>query len=190
MRLGLFGGSFDPVHNGHLALADACQRAAELDEVWFVPTAVQPLKPGGPVASDADRAEMLRLATQVRPDWVVSTIEVDRGGVSYTVDTLRTLAAAGPQAELFFLMGADAFRDLPGWREPDAILRLAKPVVVARAGEAFPDSAIEHARVEMPACAVSSTELRRRLATGGSCDGLAPVPVLEYAINAGVYTHE
>ena len=99
MRLGIFGGSFDPVHRGHLELARCCQRQAALDEVWFVPTAVQPLKRGGPTATDAHRLEMLRLAIDnasrepggppPRLTWPVSTLEIDRGGLSYTVDTLR-----------------------------------------------------------------------------------------------------
>lgn len=188
MRLGLLGGSFDPVHNGHLSLAQCCAEQAALDRVWFVPAAVQPFKRGGPVASDTDRVAMLRLAVAERPQFEVSTIEIDRGGVSYTAETLRAIAAAEPRAELFFLMGADAFADLPGWREPDEILRLAIPIVVARAGEPFPESAIDHVRVAMPPCDVSSTELRRRLAAGEPCRGLAPDPVLEHATNAGVYS--
>ncbi|MEM1304694.1 MAG: adenylyltransferase/cytidyltransferase family protein, partial [Planctomycetota bacterium] len=88
MRIGLYGGSFDPVHNGHLAVAKACRDSAGLDGVWFVPTAVQPFKPHGPVASDHHRVAMLRLAGAT-----VCTVEIDRGGVSYTVDTLRQLTA-------------------------------------------------------------------------------------------------
>src|SRR4051812_28047581 len=115
MRLGIFGGSFDPVHNGHLALAHACQSRAALDEVWFTPTAIQPLKYQGPHATDAQRIEMLNLAIDSEPSepdhprpaqtWRICTLEVDRGGLSYTVDTLRQLHEELVNARLFFLIG-------------------------------------------------------------------------------------
>src|SRR6187399_2468746 len=117
MHLGIFGGSFDPVHNGHIALARACQQQAKLDEVWFVPTAIQPLKQHGPQAPNAARVEMLRLAIEGNDSWRVCTLEVDRGGRSYTVDTLRQLREELPEAKLFFLMGADVIRDVPRWKE-------------------------------------------------------------------------
>src|SRR6185295_16446915 len=106
MRLGIFGGSFDPVHNAHLALARACQQQARLDEVWFTPTAIQPLKRKGPRAPDSCRLEMLRLAIGDNAAWRVCTIEIDRGGFSYTVDTLRQIREELPDAALFFLIGA------------------------------------------------------------------------------------
>ncbi|MEN0111436.1 MAG: nicotinate (nicotinamide) nucleotide adenylyltransferase, partial [Planctomycetota bacterium] len=127
MRLGVFGGSFDPVHIGHVRLARACRDQASLDRVWFVPAATQPHKPGGPVASGEDRLAMLRLALADEPGLEASPIELDRGGVSYTVETLRAIAESQPAAELFFLMGADTLRDLPNWREPGEVLRLATP---------------------------------------------------------------
>src|SRR5689334_12751571 len=105
MRLGIFGGSFDPVHNGHLALARACQQQARLDEVWFTPTAVQPLKQKGPHATDAERVEMLRRAIAENDAWRVCRLEIDRGGMSYTIDTLRQLDEELPDASLFFCVG-------------------------------------------------------------------------------------
>src|SRR5262245_52448237 len=107
MRVGLFGGSFDPVHWGHVRLAECCQQQAPLDRVVFVPAAQQPLKHHAPQASGADRVAMLGLIAEGRPDWCVSTIELDRGGRSYTVDTLRAFRAEAPQTELFLLLGAD-----------------------------------------------------------------------------------
>ena len=139
MRLGIFGGSFDPVHNGHSALARACQQQIVLDEVWFTPTAVQPLKARGPHAANNDRVEMLRLATANEPAWRVCTLEVERGGRSYTVDTMRRLHEELPEAELFFLIGADALRDVAQWKEPRELFRLAAPLIVHRPGEAPPD---------------------------------------------------
>ncbi len=103
MRLGIFGGSFDPVHRGHLLLADCCAAQADLDQIWFVPTAHQPLKPnGGPTATDAHRLAMLQLACADQPKLKVSSLEIDRGGISYTVDTLKAIRAEQPDAEALF----------------------------------------------------------------------------------------
>src|SRR5688572_13442833 len=129
MRLGIFGGSFDPVHNGHLALARACYDQVALDNLWFMPTAIQPLKHRGPQATSTQRIEMLNLAiesefneqltsSKPRPNYRVCTLEIDRGGFSYTVDTLTQIHEELPDAELFFMMGADALRDVPNWKEP------------------------------------------------------------------------
>ncbi|TWT43380.1 nicotinate-nucleotide adenylyltransferase [Botrimarina hoheduenensis] len=200
MRLGLFGGSFDPLHNGHLALAAACRDQAQLDEVWFVPAAQQPHKPEGPIASAADRVAMLRLATANELALRVSTIEIDRGGVSYTVDTLSEIAAAHTSAELFFLMGADTLHDLPLWREPAEVLRLATPLVVHRAGEGAVDFSVlaelvsndrlEQLRallVEMPPVAISSRELRARLAASDTPHDELPPSVLRYIARHRLY---
>lgn len=189
MRLGIFGGSFDPVHNGHLALARACQTQAGLDEVWFMPTAVQPLKQHGPHATDTQRLEMLQLAINSEPGLRISKLEIDRGGVSYTIDTLRQLDEELPDAVLFFLMGADAVHDAPHWREPRAIFALATPLVVHRAGEPEPDLVAlrtlcapnkQPHLVEMPSVDISSTEIRRRAAAGAPLDGLVPPAVATY----------
>src|SRR5262249_19540805 len=123
MRLGIFGGSFDPVHNAHLALARACQRDAALDEIWFTPTAIQPLKHCGPLATDAQRVEMLRLAIQDDAQWRVCTLEIERGGRSYTVDTLQQIQRELPDAQLFFPIGADALSEVPRWKKPREIFR-------------------------------------------------------------------
>ena len=113
--------------------------ASQLDEVWFTPTAIQPLKQQGPHATDAQRLEMLRLAIRDEPTWRVCTIEIDRGGFSYTVDTLRQIHEELPDAELFFLIGADALHDVAKWKEPREIFRMATPLVVCRAGQPSPD---------------------------------------------------
>jgi nicotinate-nucleotide adenylyltransferase len=189
MRLGIYGGSFDPVHNGHLSLARACQQQAGLDEVWFMPTAVQPLKQQGPHATDAQRLEMLRLATYAEPNWRVSSLEIDRGGMSYTIDTLRQLDEELPDAVLFFLMGADALNDISHWREPREIFALAAPLVVRRAGEPEPDLAAlrklcaankQPRLIEILAVDVSSTEIRRRAPAGEPLDAMVPPGVAAY----------
>ena len=199
MRLGIFGGSFDPVHNGHLELARCCQRVAALDEVWFTPTAVQPLKQHGPRASDAQRLAMLELAIAAeesepgrprpRPGWQICKLEIDRGGLSYTVDTLGTIHSERPDDELFFLMGADAVGDVPHWKHPAEIFRLATPLVVHRAGQPPPDLSTlmrlctpPHIPrlVDMPAAEISSSDIRRRIAAGEPIDAIVPSPVAHY----------
>ena len=200
MRIGLFGGSFDPVHRGHLLLAECCWRQAHLDRVEFMPTAQQPLKPRGPVASEADRIAMLRLAIAERPEFELSLVEIERGGVSYTVETLRQLRSERPDAEFFFLMGADSLNDFPAWREPGEICELATPLVVRRAGMAELNfdsltslvstaklAEIRQLEVEMPATPISSSEIRRLIAEGGEWRSLVPPGVADYIEEQGLY---
>lgn len=200
MRIGVFGGTFDPIHHGHLLLARCCLVQAQLDEVRFVPAAHQPHKPHGPRASGADRLAMIELATADEPRFVASAIELDRGGVSYTIDTLRTIRAEAPTAELFFLMGADSLADLPAWREASAICELATPLVVRRAGHAEPDyealaplasparrAAIRSQQVDMPATPISSSEIQRRIAVGEPWRELTPAAVARYIVAHGLY---
>ncbi|TWT31018.1 Nicotinate-nucleotide adenylyltransferase [Posidoniimonas corsicana] len=174
------------MHHGHLALARACRDAAGLDEVWLVPAAVQPHKPHGPVASNEDRLTMLRLATDADPTLRVSDLEIARGGVSYTVDTLRAVHADRPDAELYLLMGADTLADLAKWREPEAIRQLASLLVVHRPGEPLPDGE-GFTVVEMPLSDLSSSEIRRRVAAGESIDGMTPEQVVSYIADRGLY---
>ncbi len=199
MRLGILGGSFDPVHNGHLALARAGQQQAALDEVWFIPTAVQPLKRKGPHANNAQRIEMLQLAIdsvaskpgrpRPRPPWRVCTLEIDRGGRSYTVDTMRQLHEELPEAKLFFLIGSDALRDVARWREPREIFRLATPLVVHRAGELAPalatlaglcQQSTQPQVIHMPAVDISSTEIRQQVAMGKTIEAFVPTAVAQF----------
>lgn len=200
MRLGLFGGSFDPVHHGHLALAGACAEHAALDAVWFVPAARQPLKPQGPRVSDAERLEMLRLALANRPRFEASALEIQRGGVSYTVDTLAEVRAQLPEAELFFLMGADSLAEFPTWLRPVEICELATPLVVRRAGSPEPDfdvlasvvsaerlEVIRRSQVEMPAVPVSSSQIRELIAIGGNWQEMVPENVADYITKNQLY---
>jgi nicotinate-nucleotide adenylyltransferase len=201
MRLGILGGSFDPVHNGHLALARACQAAATLDEVWFAPTAVQPLKRNGPHATDAQRIEMLRLALASEPGrprsrFVCCTLEIDRGGLSYTIDTLHQIHTELPENKLFFLIGADAVREVPRWKEPKEIFAVATPLIVRRPDEPEPDLTSlatfcppQHRPqlVAMPAVNVSSTEIRRRVLAGEPIDDLVPPAVADYIAERRLY---
>ena len=202
MKLGILGGSFDPIHNGHLVLADCCREQAELDEILFIPTAVQPLKPTGPVASNEHRRQMIELAIASKPMYRLCTIEFDRGGKSYSIDTLRLIREEKPQADLFFLMGADSLYDLPQWHEPGELLKLAKLLVVRRAGAPAPDysvvetflpadqdSTVRWQEISMPATDISSTEIRRRVDAGESIDNLTPAAVVKYILKEQLY-HE
>lgn len=176
MRLGIYGGAFDPPHLGHLvAASDACQ-ALGLHRLLWIPSAVHPLKPVR--TPPALRLEMVRAAIGDDPRFAADDLELRRAGPSYTVDTLRALRAREPDAELFFVTGADNLAELPRWREPDEIARLATLAVVSRAGDTVP------ANPEYPAVPVavtrvdvSSTEVRRRVAAGESIRYLVPEAV-------------
>jgi nicotinate-nucleotide adenylyltransferase len=200
MRIGVFGGSFDPVHWGHLRLAESCWRQAKLDRVDFVAARQQPHKPQGPVASPADRVAMLELAIAGRPEFAVSTVELDREGVSYTADTLRELHKRAPNDQLYFLMGADSLTDFPNWREPAAICELATLLVVHRPGSAEPDFAalrpfvsaerleeIRAAQVEMPLTPISSSQIRQLIAANGEWRSFVPEAIADYIVQRRLY---
>jgi nicotinate-nucleotide adenylyltransferase len=200
MRLGIYGGSFDPVHYGHLLLAESCREQAALDEVWFMPAAVPPHKRQASMASPKQRVEMLELALAGHAAFRVSTLEIDRGGVSYTVDTVRTIHEQRPGDELFLLMGADTLVDLPNWREPAAILELALPLAVVRRGATMPSD--EHVlalvsperrqqwralQIDMPILELSATEIRARVSARQSIRYRTPRAVEKYIETHGLY---
>jgi len=200
MRLGLFGGSFDPVHFGHLLLAECCREQCELDEVWFLPAAVPPHKQGRQLTPGKARAEMLDLAIGGHEHFAVGRYEIDRGGINYTVDTLRHFRSEKPDWELFLLLGADMLHDLPHWREAAEVCRLALPVVVRRPGEKEPDfdclaelgppgriDEIRGRQVRMPEIGLSSTEVRRRVGAGESIRYRTPRAVEKYIEAHGLY---
>ncbi len=200
MRLGILGGSFNPVHYGHLLLAECCREQRALDQVWFLPTAVAPHKVHVSPAPAEQRVEMLELAIGGHAAFGVCRHEVDRGGVNYTVDTLAHLAAEDAARELFFLMGADSLADLPNWREPARICQLALPLVVRRGGAPEPDFAclssvvtparldeIRREQVEMPRIDLSASEIRARVAASQSIRFRTPRAVEEYIRAQGLY---
>jgi nicotinate-nucleotide adenylyltransferase len=200
LRLGILGGSFDPVHNGHLLLAECCREQCRLDAVWFLPTAVPPHKQDRELTPPADRIAMLELAIAGNPAFSVCRYETDRGGVNYTVDTLTHFHEEDPSREFFFLMGADMLLDLPNWRNAVRVCELALPVVVQRpdAGPidfgclreiTSPDriELIRKQQVEMPAIGISATELRLRVASGQSIRYRVPRAVEMYIETHGLY---
>jgi len=178
VRLGVLGGSFDPVHDGHLALGEAALKQLSLDKILFMPAGQQWRKAGRDVAPPEDRLEMIRLAIGGNPKFEVSTMEVEREGPTYTIDTLKALRAELSGVEIFFIVGADALADMPNWREPERIFELATVCVVARADEAVTDDRVT--RIEMPEVEVSSSELRERVKKGRSVADLVPEAVERY----------
>jgi nicotinate-nucleotide adenylyltransferase len=193
MRLGILGGSFDPVHFGHLLLAETCREQCRLDEVRFLPASTAPHKRQQLAAPAKHRLTMLELALAGNPAMVVSALEIDRGGVSYTVDTLREIRRRESDAELFLLMGADSLLDLPTWYQAEEICQLAVPVVARRPGTAPPDlsvlsdlvspdrlALIRECQVESPLIDLGSTDIRQQVAAGRSIRYRVPRAVEKY----------
>lgn len=188
-RIGLFGGSFDPVHLGHLLVAEAAREELELDRVFFIPTARSPFKLEYQPAPDSLRAGMLRLALAGRTHCEVDEQEFHRGGVSYTVDTLRDYAERFPGSELFWLIGADNVTGLPQWREAQELARLAQFAVIPRPGEVavtFPVPFRGRMLQGFP-FGVSSSQIRARVRAGLPVDLLVPAAVAEAIRNNQLY---
>jgi nicotinate-nucleotide adenylyltransferase len=209
MRVAFFGGTFDPIHRGHLAIASAAADAFALDRVLFAPVGQQPLKTEPPAASFPDRLAMVRLACNPAPPhnrsgadprFIPSTLDAPRpdGTPNYTVDTLAALALEYPAATLFVLAGADSFLELRHWRAPDTLLSLAEWIVVSR--PEFPATELQLAALQLTPAQrarvhlltrvheeVSATELRSRLHTGDPCQGLLPPEVAAYIQTHSLY---
>ena len=201
MRIGVFGGSFDPVHIGHLLAAECCREQAGLDRVLFVPAAIQPHKQDRQLASGQHRMEMLALATGGNDAFAVSDDELERGGVSYTVDTLQRLKARHPDDDLLLILGPDAFLGLPTWREPQRIIDLAEILAVER--ESLDDLSgaatrgplesllgrerldrVIRKRVRLPAIGIRASDLRAAVAAGQSIRYRTP-----RAVECSIATH-
>jgi len=199
MRIGFFGGSFDPPHRGHLTVAQAAAKAFGLGRVLFAPTALQPLKPDGSTASYADRLEMVQRLCEDTAGLEASALDAPTpdGQPNFTVDTLarlRTEIAADD--EVFVIVGADAFLDLRRWREPDRLLDLAEWIVVTRPGNSLEQidgldlSEAQRRRVHLLggiAEEVSATTIREALREHRDCSGLLPAPVLDYIESRHLY---
>jgi nicotinate-nucleotide adenylyltransferase len=189
IRIGVFGGTFDPVHNGHLLAAVAVRHALGLDELVVVPAGDPWQKQGAVVAGADDRLAMLGAAFDGVADTRVDRIEIDRAGPTYTADTLEALTA--PDRELLLVLGADAARRIHTWRRVDAIQRLASLVIVNREGDdagATPGDGWRVEHVTIPRLDISSTDLRRRFACGEPVDGLMPVGAIRVARERRLYT--
>lgn len=200
MRVGIFGGTFDPVHTGHLVLAEQAREQAQLDAVWFVPTARPPHKDPGALTRFDQRVEMVRLAIAGNPTFRVEELENERAGPNYTADTLAELHRRFPAEELSLLLGSDALKDVPLWHEPERILEQAGLVVMARPGhsvlkdeelrlklrlaESFP---LRFQVVAAPLIDISSRDLRARAAAGRSLRYFLPRAVECYIHEKHLY---
>lgn len=204
MKIGIFGGSFDPVHYGHLLLAQQCLETAGLDRVLFVPAAQSPLKPEAPRAESKARLEMLQLAIADHPQFSISTVELDRGEISYTFDTLEALKIEFQNEQLFLMIGIDSLLDFAKWHRPADILKLASLLVVQRPGidstkielawqtlNTFLDddtlAATRNHAVATQSFDFSSTELRQRVQEGRSVRYRTPRAVEKYIETQGLY---
>jgi len=198
MKLGVLGGTFDPIHNGHLAVADEVRKRLEPDEILFMPTRQPWLKAGKPLTEAEHRIEMVRLAIADKPYCKLSTIEIERAGPSYTVDTMAELRIQlGNRSELFFILGWDSLAELPEWREPGQIIRLCRLVAVPRPGYPRPDLDLLESSIpglmervtilDKPEVDVSASDIRERVARGKSISGLVPEAVERYIKEKGLY---
>ncbi len=191
VRLGVMGGTFDPVHHGHLVAASEVAERFALDEVVFVPTGEPYQKREHLVSPAEDRYLMTVIATASNPRFSVSRVDIDRVGPTYTVDTLRDIAAERPGDELFFITGADALAEILSWKDADHIWDLAHFVGVTRPGHVLSDKGLPEHRVtlqEVPAMAISSTGCRERVADGEPVWYLVPDGVVQYINKYGLYT--
>ena len=188
-RVGVYGGTFDPVHRGHLAVAHSVREAFNLSHVLFIPARQSPLR-APPLASARDRLAMVGRAIEGVPGFEVSPIDINRPGPSYMIDTLQVLASRRSAVELFLILGADAVAELPAWRHADQILTAARIIAVPRPGHAaaIPDEVLAlhpraNARIHvhrMPLVDMAASRIRARCARGQSIDALVPETVAEY----------
>jgi len=186
-RIGVLGGTFDPIHLGHLVVASEVCAALALDRVILVPALQQPFKASTGHAAPEHRLAMCRLAVEADDRLEVSDVDIARGELTYTVDTLADLVKVHPRAELFFIAGADAVSRLSEWREPARLMQLARFVGVTRRGHERPALTAPHLVVETPEVGVSSTEVRRRLRTGEPVRYLVPDAVATYFAQHSLY---
>jgi nicotinate-nucleotide adenylyltransferase len=196
-RLGILGGTFDPIHHGHLVAAQEALYQLRLDRMLFVPAGDPPHKPSRPVSPAPHRVRMVELGTAGQTDFVVSRVDVDRPGPHYTVDTLQSLHQAwGPEACLYFIEGSDSLADILSWYRPERLIELAELAVVERPGvELDLDALEEHLPglrervhwVRMPSLGISSTDLRARVREGRPITYLLPAAVEAYVREHGLY---
>jgi nicotinate-nucleotide adenylyltransferase len=192
VRLAIFGGSFDPPHAGHLLASVDAVEQLELDRLIVVPTGMQPLKVGAAVGSAEQRLTMVRMTFGDDPRFEVSDVEVARGGLSFTVDTLAQVAEHYPAAERFLLLGVDVLGSFAKWKEPQRILTLARPVLLERQMDVpvdLPEEFRMANAIRLPTrrVDVSSTEIRERVRTGRSIRGFVTESVAAYIERGGVY---
>ena len=185
-NVGLMGGTFNPIHQAHLIMAEQVYSKLNLDEVWFVPDNIPPHIQGKDAISAKDRIEMLKIATADNPHFKVEMIEILRGGVSYTIDTIKALKKRYPKINFYFIAGGDMISDLKNWRKPEELVELVKFVGVKRPGF-VQKSDYPVIWVDAPFISLSSTFIRHSVRHGSSIKYLVPDKVIEYIEKEGLY---
>jgi nicotinate-nucleotide adenylyltransferase len=196
-RLGILGGTFDPIHDGHLVAAEETRYQLELDRVLFVPAGTPPHKPGWPISPAHHRLRMIELAIAGKPYFAISRVDVDRPGPCYTVDTLRLLRTEwGPSIAFFFVAGADSLNEFVTWYQPQRVIELSELAVVGRPGAELDRPQLERQLpglssrihwIQMPLLEISSSALRARVRAGRSISYLVPEAVETYILDHGLY---
>lgn len=197
-KIGIMGGTFNPIHQGHLQMADAALKQAKLDQIWFMPSKLPPHKRTMDILDEKDRSEMIRLAIRQKKAFVFSDFELQREGITYTAETLRLLQNLHPEHQYYFIMGGDSFFQLETWYLPQEIMKRAVILAVSRdgikeaemrkqAGELKRKYQADIQLLHMPKADISSSEIRTRLQRGESVRDLVPEPVREYIIEQGLY---
>lgn len=195
VRIALFGGTFDPVHYGHLRLAEEAREAADLERVLFVPANRSPFRLEEPITDPHHRLQMLRLATADNPAFEISELEIQRGGVSYTVDTVAAIRQQHPDATLYLILGADALQGFPNWYRAEAIAQACYLLVGARPTndlqtvlDSLPDAIRQRVQpVALTVLDISASAIRQRVQTGRSIRYLTPPDVIEYIQHRRLY---
>ncbi|MEK3882586.1 nicotinate-nucleotide adenylyltransferase [Paenibacillus sp. PL2-23] len=192
-KIGIMGGTFDPIHIGHLIAAETAREQGGLDEVWFIPTADPPLKNRAPLAAAAQRLEMVQLAIAGHGEFRALDLEIRRGGISYSIDTILELRSQYPRYAFYYIIGSDRMNDLPRWHRIQELSAQAGFIGLARPGEPMEleelSAELRHSLLlaEMPQIGISSTKLRAKLANRLSVRYLLPDSVLAYIRRLGLY---
>jgi nicotinate-nucleotide adenylyltransferase len=192
-RIALFGGSFDPIHFGHLWVAQHAIDLLEVDQVVFIPTATSPLKRSGPIASDSHRLTMLQIALSrvVNPNgerpMIIDAREIHRGDISYTVDTVEQITKELACSKILMLLGSDCFSEIGKWHLPEKLLKIVTPVVYRRSGSPEIDWMIRRSSITIPMIELSSSEIRYRVALGRSVRFMVPEEVLNFIEDKSLY---
>lgn len=197
MKLGIFGGTFNPLHNGHLKIAEEAEKQFSLDRIFFVPTCLPPHKVEPVLASAEQRLEMVQLILKGHPKWTCSELEIRRGGASYTIDTLNSFRKENPQANLFLILGADNLLTFNRWREATSVASMASILVYGRPGFPLPENSselceqfdieLDYHVIQGAEMKMSSSEIRNSIQNKKNVSGLVPPAVLTYIKEHGLY---
>ena len=189
MKIGMYGGSFDPIHLAHIQVAEAVCRQLELDRLYFIPAARSPFKAGQQSAPAELRLQWIRLAITSHPTWELDTYEIDKGGISYTIETVREYKRRFPQARLFYVIGMDHAPLLPQWKDADELAKLIEFAIVTRPGKTTqtPPPPFRWHLLDNVHCDIASHVIRERIAAGQSVDGLMSPQVAKAVLLSGAY---